>query len=68
MHQFQVPSMDCGHCAQTVEKAVKSVDAGAKVSIDLAARAVKVESGATAEALLGAIRQAGYEGQTAAAA
>ena len=43
MHQFQVENMTCSHCAQTVERAVKSVDAGAKVSVDLASKAVKVE-------------------------
>ena len=40
MHQFQVENMTCSHCAQTVERAVKSVDAGAKVSVDLASKAV----------------------------
>ncbi len=63
MHQFQVPNMDCAHCAQTIEKAVKSVDSSAKVSIDIGTRAVKVASAATADSLLAAIRQAGYEGK-----
>lgn len=65
MHQFKVQDMTCSHCAQTVEKAVKSVDAGANVSIDLATKAVKVESAANAESLLTAIRSAGYDGQSA---
>ena len=66
MHQFKIENMTCSHCAQTVEKAVKSVDAGAKVSVDLTTKAVKVESPAAAEALLAAIHNAGYEGSSAA--
>ena len=67
MHQFQVENITCSHCAQTVEKAVKSVDAAAKVSVDLASKAVKVESPAKADSLLAAIRSAGYEGRNVAA-
>ena len=67
MHQFQVENMTCSHCVQTVEKAVKSVDAGARVSIDLATKAVEVESPIASKALLAAIRNAGYEGRDVAA-
>jgi copper chaperone len=65
MHQFRVQDMTCSHCAQTVEKAVKSVDAGATVLVNLATKAVTVESAAKAESLLTAIRGAGYDGQSA---
>ena len=67
MHQFKVENMTCSHCAQTVEKAVKSVDADAKVSVDLASKAVKVDSAAASGQLLAAIRHAGYDGRDAAA-
>lgn len=67
MHQFKVENMTCSNCAQTVEKAVKGVDAGAKVSVDLAGKAVSVDSPADAGLLLAAIRQAGYDGRKAAA-
>jgi copper chaperone len=66
MYQFKVENMTCAHCAQTVEKAVKSVDADAKVSVDLVSKAVKVVSTAASGPLLAAIRNAGYDGRDAA--
>ena len=35
MLKLSVPKMSCGHCASTIEKAVKSVDPGAKIAVDL---------------------------------
>ena len=42
MIAFQVQDMTCGHCASTITKALKSVDPGAKVMIDLAKHLVMV--------------------------
>lgn len=55
--------MTCSHCVATVEKAVKSVDAAAKVDIDLGTLAVKIESDEPAERFTKAIEDAGYTGQ-----
>jgi len=63
MYQFQVNDMTCGHCAGTVEKAVKSVDATARVSIDLSTHKVEIESGKPAESFATAIGDAGYTGE-----
>lgn len=61
MFHFQVNDMTCGHCASTITKAVKSVDAGAKVSIDLETHRVSIEAVAADAAELGeAITEAGY--------
>ena len=61
MIAFQVNDMTCGHCVSTVTKAVKSVDKGASVTIDLASHRVEIEPAeANAQALSDAIKEAGY--------
>ena len=61
MLTFQVNDMTCGHCAATITKAVRSVDQGAKVEIDLAAHRVTIEPAmADAGELADAIKEAGY--------
>jgi copper chaperone len=63
MYHFQVNDMTCAHCVGTVEKAVKSVDASAKVSIDLSTHKVAIESGKPVESFAKAIEDAGYTGE-----
>lgn len=63
MHNFQVTDMTCGHCASTVEKAVKSVDAGAQVKIDINTRKVEIQSEKPADDFVAAIGEAGYTGE-----
>jgi copper chaperone len=60
VHRFQVHDMTCSHCAQTVERVIKAVDAKAEVAIDLATKDVTVVSGVEAAALLAAIADVGY--------
>ena len=61
MTTFEVKDMTCGHCVSTITKAVKAVDQGAKVQIDLATHRVTIDpTEADAAALSDAIRQAGY--------
>ena len=61
MVTFQVNDMTCGHCVGTITKAVKAVDANARVNIDLAEHLVEIESiGAGAKELGVAINAAGY--------
>lgn len=61
MLTYRIEDMTCGHCASTITKAVRSVDAGAKVEIDLAQHLVRIEpTEASAEALHDAIAEAGY--------
>jgi copper chaperone len=67
MYNFQVTDMTCSHCVATVEKAVKSVDGGAKVDIDLRTFAVKIESDIPASNFAEAISEAGYTGELQAA-
>lgn len=60
MYNFEVSDMTCSHCVATVEKAVKSVDGTAAVTIDLSKIAVKIESAKPAVSFAEAIQEAGY--------
>lgn len=61
MIRFEVQDMSCGHCVSAITRAVKDVDAEARVQIDLASHRVEVEPGhADAAELQAAITEAGY--------
>jgi copper chaperone len=55
--------MTCGHCVATVTKAVKSLDAAARVQAELASKTVAVETSAPAPAVAKALENAGYAAQ-----
>jgi len=59
--RFSVPDITCGHCIQTIEKAVKSADPQAQVAADLTTKEVTVRSEAEDAHIAAAIRSAGYE-------
>lgn len=63
MHDFKVSDMTCSHCVATVEQAVKGADGAAKVNIDLASHAVRIESQKPAAIFAKAIEEAGYTGE-----
>ena len=61
MTTFEVKDMTCGHCVSTITNAVRAVDQGAKVQVDLATHRVTIDSTeADAAKLSDAIREAGY--------
>ena len=60
MIAFQVDDMTCGHCASTITKAVKELDASAKVEVSLPEHRVRVDSKASKEDLVRRIAEAGY--------
>jgi copper chaperone len=61
MISFEVNDMTCGHCVSTITKALRGVDATAKVQFDLARHRVDIEPGeAGASELRDAIQEAGY--------
>ncbi|HHZ08341.1 MAG TPA: heavy-metal-associated domain-containing protein [Rhizobiales bacterium] len=66
MLKLTVPDMNCGHCVSAVTKAVKGVDAGADVAVDLDARTVTIRSDASADVLAAALSRAGYDSRPAA--
>ncbi len=61
MQKFKVEGMTCGHCAQTVTKAVEAVASVTRAVVDLKAGEVTVEGTAESAAILEAIEDAGYE-------
>ena len=64
--KLSIPDMSCGHCKATVERTIAAVDPAAKVTVDLASRTADVTTGATAEAILAALRAEGYPATPAA--
>jgi len=61
MMTFEVKDMTCGHCVSTITQAVRAVDPGATVQIDLATHRVTIDpTEADAAELSDAIQKAGY--------
>ena len=60
MYRFNVSDMTCGHCASTITKAVKGLDAGANVEVSLGDKRVAVRSALSQQEIAEAIREAGY--------
>lgn len=60
MQEFEIRSMTCGGCVARVVQAVRSLDATAKVEVDVASRVVRVDSSETRASLNAALAKAGY--------
>jgi copper chaperone len=61
MLTFEVNDMTCGHCVSTITQAVRAIDQGAQVTVDLTTHRVRIEPTASNRTELGdAIREAGY--------
>jgi len=58
--KFSVPDMSCGHCRAAVERAIGAQDAGAQVSVDLAAHEVTVQTGLAPDVARAALGAEGY--------
>jgi copper chaperone len=67
MLKLKVPQMTCGHCAATIEKAVKSLDPSAKVQADLGTKIVTVETVSDETGVKDVIKAAGYDNEKIAA-
>ena len=59
---IQIDGMSCGHCAATIEKALRSVSGVKDAKVDLAAKRVAVSLNAPVDdkALTSAIKTAGF--------
>jgi copper chaperone len=61
MQSFKVTGMTCAHCVRAVTEAIQSLDAAAKVEVDLDAGRVVVRDGSlSAPEIVGAIEEEGY--------
>jgi len=58
--ELRIENMVCGGCARSVTKVIQSVDPGARVEADPAARTVKVDTTASAAVLLQALEKAEF--------
>ncbi len=61
--RFKISGMTCGHCVQTVEKALRNQDGVRNATVDLNAGAAEVEydeSRVAPEQLIGVVEQQGY--------
>lgn len=63
MIEFNINAMTCGHCVRTVTEVVQQVDPDARVTVDLPAHRVQVQTGKTREAIAAALVEAGYPPQ-----
>ncbi|RQR42478.1 heavy-metal-associated domain-containing protein [Burkholderia sp. Bp9142] len=58
--ELEIKDMTCGHCAGVVTKAIREVDANARVDIDLGTKIVRVLSAQEPSDFISEIQQAGY--------
>ena len=63
MPSFNIPDMTCGHCKETVEKAIFKLDGSAKVTVDLDTHNVDVETQTAADAIVTALKTVGYQAE-----
>ena len=61
MVSLEVRGMSCGHCAAAVTRAIRDVDPGAEVKVDLERGRVDVQGQAAPAAVSEAVSEAGYE-------
>lgn len=60
MLDLELKDMSCGHCVHAVTRAIRELDADAKVDVDLGSKRVRVETSADAERVAAALIEAGY--------
>lgn len=60
MQAFVIPSMSCGGCASRITQAIHSLDANAKVQVDLPKKTVRVDSSQERAGVEAALKKAGY--------
>lgn len=60
MIELNVQGMTCGGCASTVTRAVKALDPGADVKVDLTSDKVTIEGRRDVQAYARAVTNAGY--------
>ncbi|MFM9114051.1 MAG: heavy-metal-associated domain-containing protein [Polynucleobacter victoriensis] len=56
-----VNGMNCGHCTQTITKAIMAIDAKATVETDIPSKTVKVSTELDREMISAAVVDAGYD-------
>lgn len=67
MQRFKVTGMTCQHCVRAVTDAVRGVDPGAVVAVDLDAGQMTVQGTASASRIAEAVAAEGYAAEPLAA-
>lgn len=62
---FHIDNMACGGCARSVTRAIQSVDPDARIDTDPPSRLVKVDTAASQEQIVAALREAGFPSREA---
>ncbi|WP_368344633.1 heavy-metal-associated domain-containing protein [Pelagovum sp. HNIBRBA483] len=57
---FYVPDMSCGHCKAAIEKTLMALDPMAGIAFEMDARKIDVAIALDTDAVLGALKDAGY--------
>jgi copper chaperone CopZ len=65
MYELTIPAMSCGHCQKTITAAVRELDSGAKLSFDMTAHKITLDTAADLSAIKQALDAAGYPAQQA---
>ena len=58
--KLKVPTMACSGCADTISKAITTVDSNAKIEVDVEAKTVSLESEVAEESLKQALVATGH--------
>lgn len=58
--KLTVPDMSCNHCVATMTRAVHALDPKAKITADLAAKTVAVDTSVADDHIRQALEEAGY--------
>lgn len=66
MTELEIVGMSCPHCVKSVQEALAAVSGVSRVvAVELESGRASVEGGADPQALVSAVRQAGYEARVA---
>lgn len=60
MHALKVTNMTCGHCTAQVTGAIRSVDPAARITIDLTAKQIRIDTDVEMVEITSALAEAGY--------
>ena len=58
---FSVPGISCGHCAAAITEELQQTSGVESIDVDIAAKLVTVTGNASADAVIAAISEEGYD-------